>query len=84
MATGCIPIVMVDDVRQPGDDLLPYSDFSLRISSDEADSLVRALPASVRSLSVLCPPQPASIRLRPPLLARLCQRLRSVKTLHAV
>ena len=41
MATGCIPVIMTDDVRQPGDDLLPYSDFSLRITAAETDDLAR-------------------------------------------
>ena len=54
MACGCIPIIMTDDVRQPGEDLLPYGDFSLRIAADEVDDLeviLKAIPpAEVRRL----------------------------------
>ena len=44
----------MDDVRQPGDDVLPYNDFALRVSLSDVDDLeavLRAVPrAEVRRL----------------------------------
>lgn len=37
----------MDNVRQPGDDVLPYHEFSLRVTQDELDDLeaiLRAVP----------------------------------------
>lgn len=43
LAAGCVPVVVVDDVRQPGEEVLPYGDFAVRVSQDDLDDLVRCV-----------------------------------------
>lgn len=47
MLTGCIPVIVQDGVKQPGDDVLPYPDFAVRIpesSVDQIEEILRAIP----------------------------------------
>lgn len=54
LAMGCIPVVVMDDVRQPFDDVLPYNEFALRVSQDDLDDIEEVLravpPAEVKRL----------------------------------
>lgn len=47
MLCGCIPVVVQDGILQPGDDVLPYHDFAVRIPEekvDEIEEILRAIP----------------------------------------
>lgn len=47
MQNGCIPLIIQDGVRQPGDGYLPYNDFSVRIAEadlERTEEILRAIP----------------------------------------
>jgi hypothetical protein len=54
MVSGCVPVIIMDSVVQPGQDVLPYSDFSVQLSRSQVPQLERILrditPAELRSL----------------------------------
>lgn len=39
MYTGCVPVIVQEHVFQPYEDLLPYEDFSLRLSNADLPHL---------------------------------------------
>lgn len=45
LAMRCIPVVVMDDVRQPFDDILPFTEFALRVSLDDLDDIEEVLRA---------------------------------------
>lgn len=78
IVSGCIPVVVMDNIRQPGDDVLPYHEFSVRVPQKDIDKLDRILksiapeearlPAGWQHL-FLCTPPP-SIMIGLPLTVR--------------
>jgi hypothetical protein len=49
MVSGCIPVIIMDSVVQPGMDVLPYSDFTVQLTRKQVphlESLLRGIPAS--------------------------------------
>jgi hypothetical protein len=45
VVAGCVPVIIQERVFQPYEDLLPYEEFSLRLSNDEVEALPELLRA---------------------------------------
>lgn len=39
MVTGCIPVIIQEGIHQPGDDVLAYDEFALRLNLEDIDNL---------------------------------------------
>jgi hypothetical protein len=54
MLSGCVPVIIMDSVVQPGQDVLPYGDFSVQLSRSQVPQLARILrditPPELRAL----------------------------------
>lgn len=69
MVAGCIPVIAQDGVDQPGHDVLPYEEFSVREPPNlDTKALHDAGPNSRNA-------QPTSRAQRPPLTCRWCRAM---------